>query len=75
MKRNRGRTDGQWRSVCILPRQGRCSTDGRQKVAGEKVKGKCGMHESMIRSLGQQELRLQHFSYRCLPAVLGWDYV
>ena len=38
MRRNRGRTAGQCRSGCVLPRQGIVLTDGRLKVAGEKVK-------------------------------------
>ena len=34
---------------------GKYLTDGCQKVAGEKVKGRCGTHGSMIRLVGQQE--------------------
>ena len=40
-----------------FPKAGKCLIDGRQKVAGGKLKGQCGMYRLMICLVNQPECR------------------
>ena len=47
MRRNRGRRSGQWRSGCVLPRQGRCWGKGKRAVWDARIDDPFGRPKRM----------------------------